>query len=84
MENDWSKRHSDRQLQEGAVATRDHQLLLWERQSMSLAHLMLPASLQAKQLCHFHAQLSLGLSCHRQKKSCIYVHRVTLVVSDSL
>ena len=31
------------------------------------AHLALPGSLQAKQLWHLHAQLSLGQSCHRQK-----------------
>jgi len=48
------------------------------------AYLMPPGSLQAKQLHHLHAQLSLGQSCHRQKKSCVYVHRVTSVVSDSL
>ena len=31
------------------------------------AHLATPESLQAKQLYHLHAQLSLGQSCHRQK-----------------
>ena len=31
------------------------------------AHLVPPGSLQAKQLCHLHVQLSLGQSCHRQK-----------------
>ena len=31
------------------------------------AHLVLPGSPQAKQLCHLHAQCSLGQSCHRQK-----------------
>ena len=40
--------------------------------------------LQAKELHHLHAQLSLGRSCHRQKKSCAYAHRVALVVSNSL
>ena len=40
------------------------------------AHLVPPGSLQAKQLCHIHAQLSLGQSCHRQKLSCVYAHRV--------
>ena len=48
------------------------------------AHLALPGSLQANQLYHFHAQLSLGQSCHRQKRSCIYTHRVASVVSNSL
>ena len=46
------------------------------------AHLASPRSPQAKQLRHIHPQLSLGQSCHRQKKSCISVHRVTLGVSD--
>ena len=32
------------------------------------AHLALPGSPQSKQLYHFHAQLSLGQSCHRRKK----------------
>ena len=31
------------------------------------AHLAPSESLQAKQLCHLHTQLSLGQSCHRQK-----------------
>ena len=47
-------------------------------------HLALPGSWQVKQLSHFHAQPSLGQSCHRQKMSCIYARRVALVVSDSL
>ena len=45
------------------------------------AHLALPGTPLPKQLCHLHAQLSLGQSCHRQKKSCAYVGRVTPVVS---
>ena len=44
----------------------------------------LPGSPQARQLYHLHSQLSLGQSCHRQKKSSIYACRVALVVSDSL
>ena len=32
------------------------------------AQLALPGSPQAKQLCHLHNQLSLGQSCHRQKR----------------
>ena len=32
------------------------------------AHLAPPGSPYAKQLCHLHAQLSLGQSCHRPKK----------------
>ena len=48
------------------------------------AHLVLPGSPQPKQLHHLHTQLSLGQSCHRQKKSCIYALRVASVVSNSL
>ena len=48
------------------------------------AHLELPGSTQAKQPCHLHAQPSLGQSCHRQKKSCVYACRVASVVSNSL
>ena len=47
-------------------------------------HLAPPGSPQAKQLCHVHAQLSPGQSHHRQNKSCIYVCRVALVISNSL
>ena len=49
-------------------------------------HLVPPGSPKAKQLLHLHAQASLGQSCHRQKKkkSCVYVHRVASVLSDSL
>ena len=44
-----------------------------------------PGSPQAKQLRHLHAhQLSLGQSCHRQKKPCAYACRVASVVSNSL
>ena len=39
-----------------------------------LAYLVLPGSPQAKQLCHLHAQLLLGQSCHRQKKSLAPMH----------
>ena len=48
------------------------------------AHLVLPGSLKAKQLCHFHPQLSLEQSYHRQKKFCVYACRVALVMSNSL
>ena len=49
------------------------------------ALLMPPGSPQAKQLHHLHTQPSLGQSCHRPKKmSCVYVDRVTSVVSSSL
>jgi len=48
------------------------------------AHLELPGSSQAKQLRHFHAQLSLGAELPQAKKSSLYVCRVSLVVSNSL
>ena len=38
------------------------------------AHLALPGSPQAKQLCHLHSQPSLEQSCHRQKKSFVSMH----------
>ena len=45
-------------------------------------HLAPPGSLQAKQLHHLHAQLSLGQSCHRQKKkkkkSLVFMHAGSL------
>ena len=47
------------------------------------AHLALPGSPQAKQLHHLHTQLSLGQSCRREKTR-VHVHRVALVVSNSL
>ena len=48
------------------------------------AHLVPPGFLQAEQPHHLHAQLSLGQSCQRQKKSCVYVHRVASGMSNSL
>ena len=42
------------------------------------------ARVPASQAVAPHTQLSLGQSCHKQNMSCIYGHRVTLVVSDSL
>ena len=42
-----------------------------------------PGSLQTKQLHHLHAQFLLGQNCHRQKMSCVYALRVTMVLSDS-
>ena len=48
-------------------------------------HLAPPGSLQAKQLYHLHAQLSLEQSCHwqkkKKKKSCVYALRVALVLT---
>ena len=43
------------------------------------AHLAPPGSLQAKHLCHPHAQFSLGESCHRQKKkNLVFMHAGSL------
>ena len=48
------------------------------------AHLVPPGSLQAKQLYHLHTQLSLGQSCHSQKKkkknkkSLVFMHAGSL------
>ena len=49
------------------------------------AQLSLPGPVQAKQLRHLQAQLSLGQSCHRQKKKpCTYACRIISAVFDSL
>ena len=48
------------------------------------ANLAPSASLQAKQLRHLRAQISLGQSCHRPKKSCVYACRVASVLSKPL
>ena len=77
------KQPSDCQLQEAGKKTLIGPQLLQRRQSASL-HTARPGSLQAKQLHHLHTQLSLGQSCHRQNKSCIYAHRITSVVSNCL
>ena len=82
-EKDWPKRPSDHQLQEAQKKTLTGSYSC-SRGSPCPAHLVLRESPQAKQLCHFHAQLSRGQRWHRQKKSCIYAHRVALVVSNSL
>ena len=48
------------------------------------AHLVPPGSPQAKQLRHLLAQLSLGQSCHRQKKSPVSMHTGSLQSSLTL
>ena len=79
---DWPKRPSDCQLQR-------LEKRLWEGHtscsggSSCPCTLVMPGSPQAKQLHLLHGQLSLGQSCHRQE-SCVYVLRVTSVLSDSL
>ena len=83
MEKDWTKRPSDRQLQE-AQKYSDRAITPVAGAVHVPAHLVLAGSPQAKQLCQLHAHLSLGQSCYRQKKCYVYIHRVTLVVFDSL
>ena len=82
-EKDWPKRPSDRQLQEAQKKT-DGAMTPAAEAVRVPAHLASPGSLKAQQLGHLHAQLSLGQSCHRQKKSCVCACRcrVTSVVSD--
>ena len=81
---DWPKRPSNHQLQEAQKKDSDRAITPVAEAVHVPKHSVLPGSLQAKQLCHLHTQLSLGQSCHRQKKPCVYARRVTLVASDSL
>ena len=83
-EKDWPKRPSDSQLQEALKKDPDRAITPAVKAVCVPAHQAPPGSLQAKLLGHLHAQLSLGQSCHRQKRSCIYTHRVASVVSNSL
>ena len=48
------------------------------------AHLVLPGSSRPRQLCHLHAQPSLGKSCHRQKKSLVSKHGGLLQLCPTL
>ena len=83
MEKEWPRRPSGHQLKEAQKKT--GRVITPAAEAVHVpSHLAPPGSLQAKQLCHLHTQLSLGQSCHRQKKSCIYAHRVNLVVSNSV
>ena len=83
MEKDWPKRPSDCQLQEAWKKNSDRAITPVVEAVHVPAHLAQPGSLKAKQLYHLHAQHSLGQSCHRQKKSCVYAYRVASVVSNS-
>ena len=84
MEKDRPKRPSDRQLQEARKKNSDRAITPGVEAVHVPEHLALPGSPQAKQLCQLHVQLSLGQSCHRQKKCCVYACRVALVVLNSL
>ena len=84
MEKDWPKRPSDHQIQEAGKKDNDRAITPVVEAVRVLVHSTSPGSLQAKQLCHLHAQLSLEQSCNRRKRCCVYTHRVTSVVSYSL
>ena len=81
---DWPKRPSDCQLQHAQIKDSDRVITPAAEAVRVPAHFAPPGFPQAKQLGHLHTQLSLGQSCHRQKKSCIYACRVTSAVSNSL
>ena len=84
MEKNWLERPSDGQLREARKRTGRAITPAIEAVCVP-AHLVPPGSPQAKQLCHLHAQLTLGQSCQRQKKkkNCLYVRRVASALSDS-
>ena len=68
----------------GSKKNSDRVITLAAKEVCVPVHLAPPGSPQSKQLCHLHAQLSLGQSCHRQKMSCVYARRVASIVSNSL
>ena len=83
MEKDWTKKPATRGLKKDS----DRAITPAAEVVHVPAHLALPGSSQAKQVCHLHAQLSLGQSCHRQKKKkkcLVCLCRVASVLSDSL
>ena len=63
MEEGWTKRPSDCQLQEAQKKT-DRGVTPAAEAICVPEHLALPGPLQVKQLHHLHAELSLGQSCH--------------------
>ena len=73
MEKDWPKRASDHQLQEAGKDS-DRAITPGAEAVHVPGHLAPPGSPQAKQLCHLHAQLSLGQSCHRERILCLGAH----------
>ena len=84
MEKDWPKRPSEHQIQEAGKKDNDRAITPVVEAVRVLVHSTSPGSLQAKQLCHLHAQLSLEQSCNRRKRCCVYTYRVASVVSYSL
>ena len=67
MEKDWPKRPPDGQLQEARKKTVIESTTAAEAVRVP-AYLAPPRSVQAKQLHHLHASLSLGQSCYGQIK----------------
>ena len=63
---DWSRRPFDCQLQEIPIKT-DRAITSASEEVSVPGHLVPRGSLQAKQLCHLHTQLSLEQNCHRGK-----------------
>ena len=85
MEKDWPKRPSERQLQEAQKRKDSDRAITPVAEAVHFpARLAPPGSPQAKQLRHLHAQFSRRQSCHRQRKSHVYVHGLVSAVSDSL
>ena len=83
MEKDWSKRPYDCQLQE-AQKDSDRAITPAVEAVHVPAHLVLPGSPQAKQLCNFTLNAHWDRAATGKKMSCIYACRVASVVSDFL
>ena len=84
-EKDWPKRPSDCQLPEAQKKKDSDWAITPVVEAVCVpTHLVPPASWLPKQVLHLHARPSLGQSCHRQTKDCLYAHRVSSVVSNSL
>ena len=78
MEEDWPKRPSDHQLQEAQKKT-DRAITPAAEAVCVPEHLAPPGSLQAKQLHHLHAQLTLGRAATgKKKKSLVFMHAESL------
>ena len=84
MEKDWPKRPSDHQLQEAAKKDSERAITPAVEGVCVPAHLVLPGSPQAKQLCNFTLNAHWDRAATGKKMSCIYACRVASVVSDFL
>ena len=67
MEKVWPKSPPEHQLQDAGKKDCDKVITPAAEAVRVAEHLAPPEYPQAKKLCHLHAQLSLGQSCHRQK-----------------